>query len=110
VQLAARDAGPGGSESYMQAGKLLALDLLVKVLSNPAHDWGQLRPEFAAQLRQPLCLVMLRNAAAPAEPAAAAAVRILTAVLASRRLRSGLKAEVGALFPLLLLRPLETER
>jgi len=37
-------------------------------------------------------------------------VRILSAILSAQRLREGLKAEVGALYPLLLLRPLEAER
>jgi hypothetical protein len=89
---------------------LLALDLLSQVLASPSLEWAQTRPEFAAQLRQPLALVLLRNCLAPADAAAAAAVRILCAVLASSRLRAGLKAEVGALFPLLLLRPLEADR
>lgn len=29
------------------SGKLLALDLLVRVLTNPMHDWTLVRPEFA---------------------------------------------------------------
>ena len=60
-QMAARDSGSGALEAYMHSGKLLALDLLVAVLSNPLHDWDHLRPEFAAELRHPLCLALLRN-------------------------------------------------
>ncbi len=29
----------------MHAGKLLALELLVRVLENPHHHWSALRPE-----------------------------------------------------------------
>ena len=114
----------------------------MRVLTNPLHDWGHVRPEFAgeprraapawsakascrsaacrsaaasrdrackyehsrrqiltcraarlaapaAELRQPLCLVLLRNCASPYEPALTAAVRLFEAVLS---------AQVGAWF------------
>jgi hypothetical protein len=47
MQMAARDTGFGAVEGYMHQGKLLALDLLVRVLTNPMHDWTHMRPEFA---------------------------------------------------------------
>ncbi|KAL4515001.1 hypothetical protein Ndes2526B_g03682 [Nannochloris sp. 'desiccata'] len=109
-KLAARETGIGAGETYMHVGKLLALDMLVKVLTNPVHDWSQVRREFSHQLRQPLCLALLRNCMSPYNQAVDAAVSILTAIIASPRLREFLKAEVGALYPLLLLRPLEAER
>ncbi len=109
-KLAARETGIGAGETYMHVGKLLALDMLVKVLTNPVHDWSQVRREFSHQLRQPLCLALLRNCMSPYDQAVDAAVSILTAIIASPRLREFLKAEVGALYPLLLLRPLEAER
>jgi hypothetical protein len=109
-KLAARETGIGAGETYMHVGKLLALDMLVKVLTNPVHDWSQVRREFSHQLRQPLCLALLRNCMSPYDQAVDAAVSILTAIVASPRLREFLKAEVGALYPLLLLRPLEAER
>ena len=69
----------------MQQGKLLALDLLVRVLTNPMHDWGHaMRPEFAAELRQPLCLLLLRNCMSPTDQAVTAAVRIFSAVLSAQ--------------------------
>ena len=46
-QMAARETGFGAVEGYMHQGKLLALDLLVRVLTNPMHDWAHMRPEFA---------------------------------------------------------------
>jgi len=109
-KLAARETGIGAGETYMHVGKLLALGMLVKILANPINDWSQVRREFSHQLRQPLCLALLRNCMSPYNQAVDAAVSILTAIVASPRLREFLKAEVGALYPLLLLRPLEAER
>jgi len=109
-KMAARETGPGAAGTYLHTGKLLALDTLVKVLTNPAHDWGQVRPLFVEQLRQPLSSALLRNCSSPYDVAVAASVTIFSAILAAQRLREGLKAEVGALYPILLLRPLELER
>ena len=43
--MAARETGIGAVETFMHAGKLLALDLLVKVLQHPGHTWSHVRPE-----------------------------------------------------------------
>lgn len=88
-------------------GKLLALELLTKVLQNPLHAWDHVREPFCRQLRQPLCLALLRNCASPDPTAFQLAVRLLTAILALPRVRLGLRAELGAFYPLLVLRPLE---
>lgn len=109
-KMAARETGIGAVESFMHAGKLLALDLLVKVLHHPGHTWSHVRPEFCEQLRQPLCLALLRNCMSPYDEAFTAATKLFTAVLLQPKLRGGLKAELGAFFPLLLLRPLEADR
>ena len=45
LQMAARETGFGQVEQYMHAGKLLALELLVRVFENPHHHWSTLRPE-----------------------------------------------------------------
>jgi len=45
MQMAARETGFGAVEQYMHAGKLLALELTVRVLENPHHHWSALRPE-----------------------------------------------------------------
>ena len=184
--MAARETGFGAVEQYMHAGKLLALELLVRVFENPHHHWTALRPQarawlllgfclhadtglddglqcwlpllplvcwccacipmrrsdpeavcglesfvedaltcerrvalaegvcgaaqFCEQLRQPLCLALLRNCTSPYDEAYSAAARLFGAILLQPRLRSGLKAELGAFYPLLLLRPLEAER
>ncbi|KAK9904753.1 hypothetical protein WJX75_001787 [Coccomyxa subellipsoidea] len=109
-KMAARETGFGAVEQYMHAGKLLALELLVRVFENPHHHWSALRAEFCDQLRSPLCLTLLRNCTSPYDEAYSAAARLFTAVLLQPKLRSGLKAEMGAFYPLLLLRPLEAER
>ena len=49
VQMAARETGIGAVETYMHAGKLLALELLVKVLENQSHSWSHVRPEVLTQ-------------------------------------------------------------
>ncbi len=66
--------------------------------------------QFCEQLRQPLCLALLRNCMSPYDEAFTAATRLFTAVLLQPKLRGGLKEELGAFFPLLLLRPLEADR
>ncbi|DBA73285.1 hypothetical protein WJX77_003623 [Trebouxia sp. C0004] len=109
-KMAARETGIGAVETFMHAGKLLALDLLVKVLEHQGHTWSHVRQEFCEQLRQPLCLALLRNCMSPYDEAFTAATKLFTAVLLQPKLRGGLKAELGAFFPLLLLRPLEADR
>lgn len=110
VQLGARETSWGAVETVLHEGKLLALELLTRVLCDPLHDWLGVRPEFAGELRAPLCLVLLRNCMSPFDEAVRAAVRLLCALAAAPRLRAGLRAELGALYPLLLLRPLEAAR
>ncbi len=43
--MAARETGFGAVEQYMHQGKLLALELLVRVFDNPIHHWDNVRPE-----------------------------------------------------------------
>ena len=107
---AARENKSAASEMYLHVGKLLALEVLVGVLTHSSHEWSQVRPEFTSQLRQPLCLALLRNCTGPTQEAIHGCTRILTTIIASKRLREGFKSEIGALYPLILLRPLEAER
>lgn len=72
--------------------------------------WVNIRPEFAEQLRQPLCLALLRNCTSPYDEAYSLAARLFGGLLLQPRLRTGLKAELGAFYPLLLLRPMENDR
>eukprot|EP00879_Flechtneria_rotunda_P005150 GHRR01005432.1.p1 GENE.GHRR01005432.1~~GHRR01005432.1.p1 ORF type:complete len:1373 (+),score=543.66 GHRR01005432.1:373-4491(+) len=109
-KLASREA-PGGSssDSVLTQGKLLALEMLAKVLSNPFHNWDHVPEPFCRQLRQPLCLALLRNCAASDPGAYALALRLLVAIISLSRLRMGLRAELGAFYPLLVLRCLEQD-
>lgn len=88
-------------------GKLLALELLVKVLQNPQHRWENVRDAFMHHLRQPLCITLLRNCLATDPAAFQLAIKLLLAVMTQPKLRRGLKAELGAFYPLFVLRPLE---
>lgn len=108
-KLASREAGLSSPDSILAQGKLLALEMLGRVLGNPQHTWNHVSEPFCRHLRQPLCLALLRNCAANDPGAYALAVRLLAAILALPRLRLGLRAELGAFYPLLVLRPLEQE-
>lgn len=108
-KLASRESGSSSAESYLHQGKLLALEMLAKVLSNPLHFWDHVREPFCRQLRQPLCMALLRNCANNDPAAFDLAVRLLSSILSLPRLRLGLRAELGAFYPLLILRPLEQE-
>lgn len=83
---------------------------LLQVLSNPFHNWEHIPENFCKQLRQPLCLALLRNCAASDPVAYALALRLLMAILCLPRLRMGLRAELGAFYPLLVLRCLEQQQ
>ena len=48
--MAARDTGVGAVETLLHQGKLLALDLLVKVFENPLHVWQNVRPEVCTSV------------------------------------------------------------
>ncbi len=106
-KMASRETGVGAAGTYFHTGKLLALDTIVKVLTNPMHDWENVRSELAVHLRQPLCLTILRNCKSPYPEAVAASVKVLCCVMSAPSLRMNLQAELGALYPLVLLRPLE---
>lgn len=49
--MAARETGFGAVENLLHQGKLLALELLVRVLENPLHIWSHVRPEVGLLTR-----------------------------------------------------------
>jgi brefeldin A-inhibited guanine nucleotide-exchange protein len=106
-KLASRESGASPPDSLLNQGKLLALEMLGRVLGNPQHSWSHVSEVFCRHLRQPLCLALLRNCATNDPAAYALAVQLLASILALPRLRLGLRAEIGAFYPLLVLRPLE---
>ncbi|KAG1671977.1 hypothetical protein FOA52_013349 [Chlamydomonas sp. UWO 241] len=109
-KLASRESGLTDVEAYLHQGKLLALELITKVLHNPQHSWVHVRDEFCRHLRQPLCITLLRNCSTTDAPAFALAIKLLVTVMMKRKLRTMLKAELGAFYPLFVLRPLELGR
>ena len=66
--------------------------------------------QFCDQLRQYLWPALLRNSLSPYREAFTAVTHLLSAILVQPRLRAGLKVEIGAFYPLIILRPLETDR
>ena len=67
-KLASRDTGLTEVESFLFQGKLLSLELLLKVLLNPQHSWDHVRDVFFRHLRQPLCVALLRNSSPSPSP------------------------------------------
>ena len=51
------------------------------MLESPQQQWSNVRPEFAEQLRQPLCLALLRNCTSSYDDAYALATRLFTAII-----------------------------
>ena len=97
--------GTPGAEATTLRGKLLALELLKILLENsgPRFRHGE---RYAAAIKQYLCLSLLKNCQSAAVPAA---VRLCASIFLTllTKFRSGLKAEVGVFFPMILLRPIE---
>lgn len=106
-KLASRDGGTSSAEPFLHQGKLLALELLVKVVQNPQHCWDHVRETFCRHLRQPLCLALIKNCAATDPVAQQLTIKLLAAIMCLPRLRHGLRAELGALYPMLFLKHLE---
>lgn len=92
---------------YVMAGKHLAADILLQVVESKENPWASIGAATWATLRQPLCMATLRLAALSATDVFPAAPRLFVALLVRTPLRLSLKAEMGAFFPLLLLKPLE---
>lgn len=66
-----------------------------------------MRTEFVAQLRQPLCVTLLRNCMSHDIDVVRYVTRLFSGLLLQPRLRSVMKAELGAFYPLLILRPMQ---
>ena len=54
---------------------------VLQVLSNPMHNWDHVPEAFCRQLRQPLCMALLRNCATPDSAAYGLALKLLVAIL-----------------------------
>jgi Guanine nucleotide exchange factor in Golgi transport N-terminal len=111
-RLVARQPGLPTDEafSYITASKHLAADVLLRVLDSPANPWDAISSATWATLRQPFCMVALRCTAVDVADSLPVAPLLFVAILLRTPLRLSLKAELGAFFPLLLLKPLESEK
>mmetsp|Transcript_13201 Transcript_13201/g.37209 ORF Transcript_13201/g.37209 Transcript_13201/m.37209 type:complete len:2067 (+) Transcript_13201:204-6404(+) len=107
-KLAAREGTSNDQkEVYLHQGKLLALDMLVACISSPVHQWTAVRPQFVSQLRQALCVTLLRNSTSNDIDCVRYVTRLFSGLLLQPPLRSVMKAELGAFYPLLILRPMQ---
>ena len=52
-----------------------------QILENPMQQWSNVRAEFSSQLRQPLCLALLKNCTSPYDEVYALATRLFTAII-----------------------------
>ena len=53
------------------------------------QQWSNVRPEFSEQLRQPLCLALLKNCTSPYDEVYALATRLFTAIILQVRPAQG---------------------
>ena len=104
AKLGARDVGP--SETAIK-GKVLAINLLVVLIQSMPVELGEV-PIIQKLLKRHACVTVLRNALSTI-PALQESVASLLSVVALR-FRMHLKTELGALIPLMFIRPLELEK
>ena len=103
AKLGARDVGT--LETAVK-GKVLAINLLVVLLETMETDLAEL-PIVKKLLKRHACVTILRNSLSTI-PALQESIASLLCVIAVR-FRIHLKTELGALIPLMLIRPLETD-
>jgi len=106
-RLAARQPEVVAANPFLMKGKILATELLLHVLRRDI--WEAASEDLIHELTQPLCLAILRNAASPVARATNLAAELLKIALLHPKIRASLKPELGAFYPLLVLRPMEAD-
>ncbi|KAI5315285.1 hypothetical protein L3X38_044461 [Prunus dulcis] len=91
-------------DQILLRGKVLSLELLKVVLDNGGPFWRN-NERFLNAIKQFLCLSLLKNSALSVMAIFQLQCSIFTSLLS--KFRSGLKAEIGIFFPMLVLRVLE---
>lgn len=91
-------------DQILLRGKILSLELLKVVMDNAGPVWRS-NERFLNAIKQFLCLSLLKNSALSAMAIFQLQCSIFTSLLT--KFRSGLKAEIGIFFPMLVLRVLE---
>lgn len=91
-------------DPYLLRGKVLSLELLKVMMENSGPIW-RTNERFLGAIKQYLCLSLLKNSALSVMSVFQLLCSILMSLLS--KFRSGLKAEIGIFFPMLVLRILE---
>ncbi|PIA25663.1 hypothetical protein AQUCO_10900008v1 [Aquilegia coerulea] len=91
-------------DPYLLRGKVLSLELLKVMMENSGPIW-RTNDRFLGAIKQYLCLSLLKNSALSVMSVFQLLCSILMSLLS--KFRSGLKAEIGIFFPMLVLRVLE---
>ncbi|KAL5562300.1 hypothetical protein UlMin_032047 [Ulmus minor] len=91
-------------DQILLRGKILSLELLKVVMDNGGPIWRS-NERFLNAIKQLLCLSLLKNSALSVMAIFQLQCSIFTSLLS--KYRSGLKAEIGIFFPMLVLRVLE---
>uniref|UniRef100_A0A7N0T1N3 SEC7 domain-containing protein n=1 Tax=Kalanchoe fedtschenkoi TaxID=63787 RepID=A0A7N0T1N3_KALFE len=91
-------------DQILLRGKILSLELLKVLMDNGGPIW-QNNERFLGVIKQYLCLSLLKNSALSVMTIFQLLSSIFTSLLS--KFRSGLKAEIGIFFPMLILRVLE---
>ncbi|CAM8941877.1 unnamed protein product [Rhodiola kirilowii] len=91
-------------DQILLRGKILSLELLKVIMDNGGPIWRN-NERFLGVIKQYLCLSLLKNSAL----SVMTIFQLLSSIFVSllSKFRSGLKAEIGIFFPMLILRVLE---
>lgn len=91
-------------DQILLRGKIVSLELLKVIMDNGGPVW-RTNDRFLNIIKQFLCLSLLKNSALSVMTIFQLLCSIFTSLLS--KFRSGLKAEIGIFFPMLILRVLE---
>lgn len=91
-------------DEILLRGKILSLELLKVIMDNSGSVWRS-NESFLNIIKQFLCLSLLKNSALSVMTIFQLLCSIFMSLLS--KFRSGLKAEIGIFFPMLILRVLE---
>ncbi|XP_047319822.1 brefeldin A-inhibited guanine nucleotide-exchange protein 1-like [Impatiens glandulifera] len=91
-------------DEILLRGKVLSLELLKVIIDNAGQVWRS-NERFLNAIKQFLCLSLLKNSALSVMTIFLILCSIFKCLLS--KFRSGLKAEIGIFFPMLILRVLE---
>lgn len=91
-------------DQILLRGKILSLELLKVITDNGGSIW-RTNERFLSAIKQYLCLSLLKNSALSVMTIFQLLCSIFKSLLS--KFRSGLKAEIGIFFPMLILRVLE---